>query len=217
MTSIGILTLTPPEMTKLLTLEEGHFADVKAIEVTPAKLTRSLSAFANAEGGELFVGIDEHKQRQKRAWRGFNRIEDANGFLQVFEQLFPLGEEYSYNFLHSPSGLGYVLKVEIRKSRDVKVASDGKVYIRRGAQNLPVDTEEALARLRRNKGITSFETELVNVEKTLITNSTHIIQFMLEVVPTAEPEPWLKKQQVIIAEKPTVAGLVLFAEEPQAA
>jgi ATP-dependent DNA helicase RecG len=61
------------------------------------------------------------------------------------------------------------------------------------------------------------ETEPVNVDKTLITNSTQIIQFMLEVVPTAEPEPWLKKQQVIIEEKPTVAGLVLFAEESQAA
>jgi ATP-dependent DNA helicase RecG len=121
MTSIDILALTPLETMKLLTLEESHFADVKAIEVTPAKLTRSLSAFANAEGGELFVGIDEHKRSQKRTWRGFNRIEDANGFLQVFDQLFPLGEEYTYNFLHSPSESGYVLKAEIRKSRDVKV------------------------------------------------------------------------------------------------
>jgi ATP-dependent DNA helicase RecG len=37
------------------------------------------------------------------------------------------------------------------------------------------------------------------------------------VVPTAEPEVWLRKQQVIVGEKPTVAGLILFAEEPQAA
>jgi ATP-dependent DNA helicase RecG len=39
---------------------------------------------------------------------------------------------------------------------------------------------------------------------------------MLEIVPTAEPEGWLRKQQVIVDNKPTVAGLVLFAEEPQA-
>jgi ATP-dependent DNA helicase RecG len=36
------------------------------------------------------------------------------------------------------------------------------------------------------------------------------------VVPTAEPEVWLLKQQLIINGKPTVAGIVLFAEEPQA-
>jgi ATP-dependent DNA helicase RecG len=77
--------------------------------------------------------------------------------------------------------------------------------------------EEALIRLRRNKGIASFETEPVPVEKSLITNSEPIIKFMLEVVPAAEPEPWLKKQQVIVEEKPTVAGLLLFADEPQAA
>lgn len=213
---IGTINLTQQEAMKLLNLEESHFVDLKAIEILPSKLTRSLSAFANAEGGELFVGVDEQNYRQTRSWRGFNRLEDANSFLQVFEQLFPLGEEYTYSFLQSSVGPGYVLKAEIRKSRNVKVASDSKAYVRRGAQNLPVDTEEALARLRRNKGITSFETEPVNVGKSLITNSTHIIQFMLEVIPNAEPESWLKKQQVIVNEKPTVAGLVLYAEEPQA-
>lgn len=119
--------------------------------------------------------------------------------------------------MQTPIGSGFVLKVEIRKSKDIKPTSDGKVYVRRGAQNLPVGTDEALQRLKRNKGLTSFETEPVAVDKTLITNSDQIIRFMLEVVPTAEPEPWLKKQQVILQEKPTVAGLLLFADEPQAA
>ena len=35
--------------------------------------------------------------------------------------------------------------------------------IRRGAQNLPVDTPDALRRLEYNKGISSFEAELTNV------------------------------------------------------
>ena len=191
--------------------------DLKSKDVSPAKLTKSLSAFANAEGGELFVGIDEDVRQRKRTWRGFERIEDANGFIQCFETLFPLGSECNFGFLESPIGSGSVLKVEIRKSMDVKLASDGKAYLRRAAQSLPVVGEEALIRLRRNKGIASFETEPVPVEKSLITNSEPIIKFMLEVVPAAEPEPWLKKQQVIVEEKPTVAGLLLFADEPQAA
>jgi ATP-dependent DNA helicase RecG len=56
----------------------------------------------------------------------------------------------------------------------------------------------------------------VNADITLATNSTVILAFLLDVVATAEPEPWLRKQQVIQADKPTVAGIVLFAEEPQA-
>lgn len=39
---------------------------------------------------------------------------------------------------------------------------------------------------------------------------------MLRVIPTGEPEQWLKKQQLIINEKPTVAGVLIFSEEPQA-
>jgi len=108
------------------------------------------------------------------------------------------------------------LKVDVAKSPSMKTASDRVVYVRRGAQNLPVSTEEALLRLRRNKGLISFEIEPVSADKSLITNSIVSLEFMLEVVPTAEPEAWLRKQQLIQGEKPTVAGLVLFAEEPQA-
>lgn len=216
MTGIGISKLTAAETDKLLNLQESHFVDLKAIEISPAKLTRSLSAFANAEGGELLIGIDEDKKTNTRTYRGFKNQEAANGFLQIFEKLFPLGNDHQYSFLESEKAAGYVLRVEIQKSRDIKLSSDGVPYVRRGPQNLPADTEEAKAQLKRNKGITSFEAETVGVEKNLITNSTPIINFMLEVVPTAEPEPWLKKQQLILGEKPTVAGLILFADEPQA-
>jgi ATP-dependent DNA helicase RecG len=50
----------------------------------------------------------------------------------------------------------------------------------------------------------------------VITNSTEVIDFMLEVVPHQDPEKWLRKQMLVIDDKPTVAGALLFAEEPQA-
>ena len=190
-----------------------NFAGDMAFAFTSEK---SIAAFSNAEGGELYIGIGQDAFRQN-FWAGFEDPESANGHLQAFEALFPLGEGYAYTFLRSEGAPGLVLKVDIAKSRDVKKASDGRAYIRRGAQSLPVETEDALARLRRNKGLTSFETEPVNVDAEVITNSTVTIEFMLQVVPTGEPEPWLRKQQVIQADKPTVAGLILFAEEPQAA
>lgn len=204
------------EANKILAQHEGHFCDLKAKEISPAKLTKAISAFSNAEGGEVFVGISEDRANRTTAWSGFNVPEDANGHIQAFEALFPLGEGYSYTFLHSSNHAGLVLKVDAGKSREVKYASDGKAYIRRGAQSIPCLTEEDLTRLRRNKGLISFETEPVKADRTEITNSTIILGFMLEVVPTAEPELWLRKQQLIVDDKPTVAGVVLFAEEPQA-
>lgn len=215
MRGISLLDITEHEARRVLQLDEGHFVDVKAIEITPSRLTKTISALSNAEGGELYVGIDEPSTGVK-LWRGFESQEHANGHLQAFEALFPLGDGYSYTFLRSPIGNGLVLKVDVAKARDVKSASNGKVYIRRGAQNLPLTTPEELDRLRRNKGIVSFESETVSVATDFITNSIVTIRFMLEVVPTSEPEPWLKKQQMLVGDKPTVAAIVLFADEPQA-
>ena len=57
---------------------------------------------------------------------------------------------------------------------------------------------------------------MVNADSDTITNSDVIKKFIAAVVPHTEPEPWLKKQQVLLNKKPTVAGIVLFADEPQA-
>jgi ATP-dependent DNA helicase RecG len=214
--SIPVIEISGQEVAKVLAQHESHFCDVKAKEISPAKLTKTICALSNAEGGEVFIGVGEDKSSRINYWSGFNVPEDANGHIQAFEDLFPLGEGYSYSFLRSSDRPGFVLKVEVAKNRGVKYASDGKVYVRRGPQSLPCETEEALTRLKRNKGLISFETELVNADQTEITNSSTIISFMLEVVPTAEPEAWLRKQLLIINGKPTVAGIVLFAEEPQA-
>jgi ATP-dependent DNA helicase RecG len=216
MARVEMARLSDAEVQKLLACFEGHFLDLKSREIKPSKLSRSMSAFANAEGGELFIGIIEDKLQNVRTWDGFPDEETANGHIQVFDELFPLGADSMITFLSADGLPGLVLKVEVPKSREVKRASDGKVYARRGAQNLPVETEDRLEILRRDKGLSSFETETVNCEPSTITNSEAIIAFMLDVVPTSEPEPWLKKQQVLIEDKPTVAGVVLFADEPQA-
>lgn len=213
---IPIIDISQAERDKILALRESHFCDLKGVDIQPAKLTRTIAALSNAEGGEVYVGVDEDKETRLNAWNGFNVPEDANGHLQALEALFPLGDGYGYAFLRSASDLSLLLKIDVSKNRDVKSASNRKVFIRRGAQNLPVDTSEALTRLRRNKGLVSFETEPVSADTAIITNSLITLEFMLDVVPTAEPDPWFRKQQVIQADKPTVAGIVLFAEEPQA-
>ena len=208
--------ITDNQLQELLSYTEGHFLDVKSKEIKPSKLTKTISAFANADGGEVYIGIEEDVSRPFRhKWDGFADPEDANAHLQVFESLFPLGEDYHYSFLSHSKQSGVILQVIVRKTKAVVKASDGVPYIRRGAQNLPVDTPAKLAILERNKGITSFENEPVSVEPLNICNSETVIRFMLDVVPTLEPEAWLRKQELIKDNKPTVAGVVLFSDLPK--
>lgn len=44
------------QLGRVLAYEEGHFGDIKAIEIQPSKMSESVSAFANMEGGELWLG-----------------------------------------------------------------------------------------------------------------------------------------------------------------
>jgi ATP-dependent DNA helicase RecG len=208
-------TISATQRDVILGHQEGHFLDVKAIEIAPAKLTKAIAAFANADGGELFIGVAEDKTTGKRSWRGFASVEAANGHLQPFEQLFPLGESFDYDFLACEGEEGLVLQVQIQKTADVKKATDGLVYLRRGAQSLPVTTPEARQRLDFTKGLASFENSLVDAEQEVIENSLPTLEFMLGVVPTGEPGPWLTKNRLIREGKPSVAGLLLFAESPQ--
>jgi hypothetical protein len=50
--AISIIDLTPTEVASALTAEEGHFSDVKAIEIAPASLTKRMSGSSwNFESG----------------------------------------------------------------------------------------------------------------------------------------------------------------------
>ena len=214
--SIEIVKITDTQFAELIRRGEGHFLDFKAKAVSPAKLTKALSAFSNADGGELFVGVLDSGAFPARRWSGFENAEEANGHIQTFEQFFPLGNYFKYEFLKSDRLPGLLLHCEILKTPDIRPASDGRVYLRRGAQSLPQTTDEQLARLRFNKGITSYEDHIVNTDINEVTNSKPIIEFMLANIPTAEPLPWLKKQQLIVNDRPTVASVLLYADEPQA-
>ena len=216
--AIEIQGITAAQKDRVVATREGHFSDVKSRRIKPAKLSETVSAFSNATGGELFVGIEETKsgKTKTRSWDGFADVEDANGLIQLLEGLFPLGQYFSYGFLECEGMPGLVLHIMIRKTREIVSASNGYPYIRRGAQNLPVKTAEGLKRLRLDKGIESFETQTVDVGLDTIADSLVVTGFILDVVPSTEAEPWLRKQQLVLDDKPTVAGVLLFADEPQA-
>ena len=200
----------------LLAKRESQFCDMKARQIAPAKLSQTIASFANADGGEIYVGISEDA-KDGFNWDGFPDEEAANAHIQIIQELFPIGDITRCEFLDCDNQVGLVLLVEIMKTREIMNASSGKTYIRRGAQNLPVDTPEKLERLRLDKGIISHEDRTLNIDIDDVTNSVAIIEFVLGVVPSAEPEIWLKKQQLVVKDKPTVACSILFSDEPQIA
>jgi len=209
-------TIDKAEVGRILALEEGHFLDFKAMAIAPAKLSESVSAFGNTAGGELFVGVSE--AANKYLWQGFATMEDANGLFQVLQGMTPLSNNYNATWLTCAEASGHVLQLVIPKTRDIVFATDGHPYIRQNAQNFRVTGAANLERLRLDKGVTTFEDDVVNVSGDTITNSETALRFILQQVPSAEPDVWMKKQNLLSGDnRPIVAGVLLFADEPQAA
>jgi ATP-dependent DNA helicase RecG len=198
------------EADRILEIEESHYIDLKAIETEPAGLSEVVAAFANTAGGEVFIGIDEKAVdgEKVRSWRGFKDIEAANDRIATIERMSPLGNHYRAEFLSCKEESGALLHLTIFKSKDILKASNGVVYVRRAAAKQPVKGEEALRRLQLDKGIVSFEDDTLNIDPSSITNSRTVIDFMLQVVPSGEPEDWLRKQNLLNQRKPTAAGVL---------
>lgn len=214
---IELIEITGAERDRLLALEEGHFVELKAIEVPTKKLGRTVSAFANAAGGDLYVGIGETELLgvKLRTWRGFNDQEAANGHIQSLETLFPLGAEYSYEFLSCPGSMGLVLHITVQCTPQIARSHEKKVFIRKSAQNMEVKGAEALRRLELDKGIVSYEKQPVDADLRILTKSLSLENFVRQVVPMQTPTIFVRKQALVKSNKPVVAGILLFAEEPQ--
>ncbi|RBI76878.1 ATP-dependent DNA helicase RecG [Roseovarius sp. TE539] len=204
------------EAQSLLERRESHFLDFKAKEAGPAKLTKAVSAFANSAGGELIIGIEEVENLSggERIWSGFADEEDANGLLQTFASQDPLGNIIQTTFIECQDLPGIVLFVTIQKSQQVLMANNGKAYVRKGAQSLPV-SGDALDRLKFDKGVVSYEDEKINTDYEEVTNSETIIEFLIDTVPTGEPVEWLEKQRLLVDNQPTVASVLLYSDTPQ--
>ena len=82
---LGIERITEAQAERIRTLHEGQFSEAKPKIVTPSDLSKHISAFANSDGGDLYIGIAEAVQGpgqpRTRVWDGFANPEAANGQL----------------------------------------------------------------------------------------------------------------------------------------
>jgi len=194
---------------------ESHFFDAKSKRIAPAKLSRTLSAFANADGGEVFIGIEDKKVPVDQRWDGYADQEEANALIDVLMKHFPPGDTFSYSFNEANGENGLVLRCEIFKNSSVWSDTAGDIYIRRGAQSIKISDRDAIRRLEFSKGLSSYEDHILQSDIDTVVESETLSNFIANIVPSAEPLSWLRKQRLIIAANPTVAGAVLFSDEPQ--
>lgn len=199
---------------KLLERAEAQLIDFKDKRIQPAKLCNTISALANADGGEIFVGITELADH-KFSWDGFKNEEEVNEIIKAVEDMLYLNCHYGAEFLEYGEN-GLVLRLIINKSSKVIHTPAKKVFRRRNAQNIELKTVEEIRQLELNKGASSYEDFPINIGLEEISNSSSIYEFLLDNSFDVEPEDFLRKNNLVEEGKPRVSGLLLFSDYPQA-
>lgn len=207
------------ELDSILSLNEDHFNDVKSKRIAPAKLQETFVAFANSDGGDIYIGIEDKNQTGERAI-GFSEQEEANDIIStLLEDTNPAVENLHIEFL-AAGNKGLILHVGIPKSPKVHYTAAGDCYIRVNASKRKIKGDR-ITQLGYSKGAEPYERKaLDNVDIKDIVDSKLLTQYMDRVGTKLEKETFLRKQRLLTKKNgervPNVGAVLLFDEEPQA-
>ncbi|RFF31605.1 RNA-binding domain-containing protein [Wenzhouxiangella sediminis] len=207
------------EEARLLSIDEGHFVDLKSKRINPAKLQQSFVAFANSDGGELFVGVEDKSELGERIV-GFTTQEECNGILPtLLEDTQPAVENVDVELIDF-GAKGLILRLFIPKSPKVHYTANGDCYIRIGAEKRKIKGER-VTQLSYGKGALVYERKPVDgVDVEELESSEYLSDYMTRVGSNLSPVDFLRKQKLLTNvdgdRVPNVGGVLLFDESPSA-
>lgn len=211
-------SLTKEEVLDLCERDESHFFDRKSKSIDGKKVQKIAVAFANADGGDILIGIkdDSDEPNPNLRWDGGHNKEEFNYIFQNLTEISP-SINYEATFLFNPEVNTYALRVTVEKSSDVHHSSDSKVYIRVSAQSLLLKDPQKIQELSFAKGETSYEDQIMpNVATEEVFETDEMTRFLLDYSPKSDPVDFSVNQNLVDRRtyNPRVAGLLLFNTNP---
>jgi len=212
--------ISEQEVAALISRDESHFFELKAAGVSGKQIQKAAVAFANADGGELLIGIldDVDSENPLASWVGFTSIEEMNSHLQALFELTP-SLDMQYEFLKRQGQSNYVLRIVIEKSSQVHKTGDETVYQRHGAQSLPIKDPNQITQLSFAKGSSSYEDQVLpEINPEQIVDSAELKRFLNDYSPKTDPLDFVLNQNLIDGKswEPRAAATLLFHDAPSA-
>ncbi len=183
-------------------------------EPAPQALAETLVAFANSDGGTILIGVDEEGRITGRAFT--DEVEMA---LQAAVEKCRPPVEARWHQATTEDGLAF--SIVVNRSPELHSLADGRVLVRTGSENRPLSGDE-IRQLAATKSTGDFEAEL--------TPAAHrddfddrVIEEFIEKWQERNHREWSRPVDELLQEmgalteegRPTVAGVLLFASNPQ--
>jgi ATP-dependent DNA helicase RecG len=193
---------------------ESYFFDRKAFRIKPNQIEKYSVSFANADGGEIVIGIadDSDEPVPEKRWQGAKDIEEYNAFIQTLVFLSP-SVDFKYTFLKCKDREGYFLLLNMEKGNQVFKTSDNTFYVRHAASSIPYKDPQKIQELAYAKGTTSYEDESVKTVATeKVVESNELKQFLESISTGSEALEYTINENLIEGQtfEPRVASVLLF-------
>lgn len=179
----------------------------------PDQLAECLVALANAEGGLIILGVDDHGRPTHPVWD-----EEAEGALRAAAALCRPPVFSQWQPIETAQGL--LIGLRVNRSPELHSLTDGRVLVRSGAENRPLGGEE-ITDLAATKTSGDFENEIVAGANQSDFDQAILSEYLAKreargAAKVTSLSSLLFEIGAIDSEgRPTVAGLLLFAPNPR--
>lgn len=201
---------------KLVSTSENHFFDRKSARLAPRDLAPHLSAFANASGGLIVLGIEDDGTISGVS------DEKENTFRKVPFEFLQILPEYEIEMVPCQLDSGETSKLMLfhisPSSNEIIKLKIGEAFLRVGDSSRKLNSEQLLA-LEYSKGIKSYESRIVD-DASMSDLDKELIQKYVAILNPAVSSPVdVLKSRGLIKEKDgdikiTVAAILLFGKTP---
>jgi ATP-dependent DNA helicase RecG len=178
-------------------------------------LAETLVAFANSDGGTILVGVDETAQATGGLYA--DEVEEALRTAAV-ECRPPVDARWH----QAAADGGMVFAIVVTRSPELHSLADGRVLIRTRAENHPLSGDQ-IRQLAATKSVGDFEDELAPGAQRADLDQEVIDEYVAKWEERQHRE-WTRSVDDLLARigalddqgRPTIAGVLLFAQNPQA-
>ena len=208
--------ISQDEINQILAKKENHRLDFKSKDISPNKLQNTFVAFANADGGDLYIGIEDIEVKNRL--KGFDEPEQANDIIKhLIMDTNPTVEGVEIELLKFENY--YIVHFIIPKSEKVHYTASGDCYQRINAASTKIKGDQ-VTQLGYSKGFYKFEEQRVEAsELNDILDAPFLSNYLERIGSNQEPIRFLRRNRLTIEKeenvKPTVACVLLYDEEPQ--
>lgn len=196
-------------------LKENQYFDRKSSRKDDKEIAKHISAFANASGGKLVIGIEDNGEVTGFKRNGARDVENFERAALVTCSPSPIvyGERIPVVNSSGQEDMVLVLDVEASTSHVVARTSDAEVFLRQNDESVKLTRDQVLA-LEYDKGQRVFEDELI--EDSSIEDVDHEVLNRYKAIlgTDSSDEQVLKSRRFMRDGKLTVAGSLLFAQDP---